>query len=195
MTAHYSCCMHTEAESILPFFVSCNRVSSGLPPTVASRPCPPSHYFRTLFFFFVLLSCVALALCVAIFFVAGFCLSGYASQGNMDEQSVKLHGHMAAVIVYEAEYKGTRLLRGGYTGSIHDPDIPAVLVGLSWCTQQLYKDRLRGHVSCGGGPIALEDWQYAFKSGLNCLYIPTKARHLVTAKAWTSETARQSPLP
>ena len=113
---------------------------------------------------------------------------GYMFDGNgaLDQKS---YGFLSAAAIYETEL--------GTPAMVPNPKKPGAmkkniqfggfaadsseLVGTTrYVFDILFGEKIKGHVACGGGPIALQEMEAAFDRGLRSLYIPTKAKHGIT---------------
>ena len=134
---------------------------------------------------------------------------GYMFDGNgaLDQKS---YGFLSAAAIYETELGTPAMVPnpkkpgamkkniqfGGFKTdtSYRTKNGPAVLAGTTrYVFDILFGKKIKGHVACGGGPIALQEMQAAFNRGLKCLYIPTEAKYRVAPNAFqASEFASTS---
>eukprot|EP00039_Didymoeca_costata_P001574 m.53384 g.53384 ORF g.53384 m.53384 type:complete len:314 (+) comp10865_c0_seq2:213-1154(+) len=100
--------------------------------------------------------------------------------------NIKPFGHLRATVIYETDYDGNKkILFGGHKRKCRA--IPKhsdlQLVGASrYILGNLFDGKLKGQISCGGGPIAVRETELALLHfGLNILYIPTTVKYSAPA--------------
>lgn len=110
----------------------------------------------------------------------------FNKDGVLDENS---YSFLAAAAIYETELgtppmvpnpKKPGAMKKNIQFGGFETDTSHLLGTTHYVFDALFGDKMKGHIACGGGPIALQEMEAAFDRGLRCLYIPTEAKHGVT---------------
>eukprot|EP00039_Didymoeca_costata_P011652 m.164713 g.164713 ORF g.164713 m.164713 type:complete len:756 (-) comp15243_c0_seq2:54-2321(-) len=104
----------------------------------------------------------------------------FSDMGVCDTTSQQ-YKHLRAALLYETTSKGW----GGYEGTeaIHEYTKNPKLIGATKVIYDLLDDKISGHISFGGGMIALQEMQVAFLvKKWKCMYIPTPVKVYPTDK-------------